>query len=916
MAEQPKKEGALKELGGFELIEKIGQGGMGSVFKARQISLDRIVALKVLPPSVAKDARFIERFQREARACAKLNHPNIVQGVDVGKDAASGVWYFAMELVDGPSALKLLKSQRVLPEERALEIAQDIARALECAASHGIVHRDIKPDNILLTALGEAKLADLGLAKQVNDDATLTQSGQAVGTPYYMAPEQIRGRAGEIDIRTDIYALGGTLFHLVTGQAPFTGETSAVIMSKHLTTAAPKAHSVNPAVSEACSKLIEQMMQKERERRVQSPAELLQRIERILHGEKTTKSFGNAVTGRRKKEIVQTPPNRTPLILAGVGALVLLVVVVIVVVSGSSVRPESKPAADAREKPAQVAATPAAKEPASSVSHITETAKPATPSPNPPQPEAPVVAETKKQPAPEIAGSPFRPTTPKAASETAPAVSFPASVAKAPPSSTDTGAPASAGTPSPAPSAAREPWPIVDMLAALRESAPKKAVERIGAGNYAAKETLLGALNLLDSQRESRLAAIAKLIGQPVKLETAKGAQNGKLIAVKNGVMQLEREIVIDGESRGSTQVTVAIDELTPAALERIAPLPAPAAPAEWLAAALTALTAGQLDAAGAALKNIADAELREPLAAHIKQTRISEREAQARAAWAKIEAHAAEAPSQARARQWVDELAAFSKKFAESDFAATPEIAVKMLALKESFERLSLGLDPRVLKLFKGRVVNYDARTQVITLNYDLQTKEQTEDFIGSEWAPPGDQTGLTWKKGELRTFCKSTADRIFQMPQFVSGTLNIQLDCKKIDTSKRNRFEVEISFHGLKSDGKTPKTSFRANEKGCAFLNAGIGGNGATELKSSDEVLFRTDGTLELSCQGAQLSAKMNGKTVLEYTLPKPNDHSGFWIGGGWDSGITFTKLQISGRLDPAWLVKALESAAAKTR
>jgi eukaryotic-like serine/threonine-protein kinase len=280
----PAQSSRLKEVGGFEIISKLGQGGMGAVFKARQKSLDRIVALKILPPKIAADAKFIERFQREARATAKLNHPNIVQGIDVGKDAATGLWYFAMELVDGPSLQQVLKEQKVMPEARALAITRDIARALDCAAGMGIVHRDIKPDNILLTARGEAKLADLGLAKQLSDDASVTQSGQSVGTPNYMSPEQARGAAAEIDIRTDIYALGGTLFHLVTGQTPFSGETSVVIMTKHLTEPPPKARVVNPAVSEACSRLITRMMQKKREQRVQSPKELIEQIDKILEG--------------------------------------------------------------------------------------------------------------------------------------------------------------------------------------------------------------------------------------------------------------------------------------------------------------------------------------------------------------------------------------------------------------------------------------------------------------------------------------------------------------------------------------------------------------------------------------------------------------------------------------------------------
>ena len=279
----------IKEIGGFEILNKLGQGGMGAVYKARQKSLDRIVALKVLPPSIAKDAVFIERFQREARASAKLNHPNIVRGIDVGRDAATGLWYFAMEYIDGSTLKKVLDEQKIVTEERALGIIRQIALALEIVNTAGMVHRDIKPDNILLTKEGEAKLADLGLVKQVKtEDASLTQSGQAVGTPFYMAPEQVRGAAAEIDIRTDIYALGGTLFHLVVGAPPYTGLTTAAIMSLHLTDPVPNARKANPGISEACSRLIEKMMQKKREQRVQTPAELLTLIDKASKGEVAT----------------------------------------------------------------------------------------------------------------------------------------------------------------------------------------------------------------------------------------------------------------------------------------------------------------------------------------------------------------------------------------------------------------------------------------------------------------------------------------------------------------------------------------------------------------------------------------------------------------------------------------------------
>jgi|GEM_PF-546908 len=386
MAEQPKKDSPLaaREIGGFELIKKIGQGAMGTVFKARQKSLDRIVALKILPPSIAKNTKFIERFQREARSSAKLNHPNIVQGIDVGKDEATGVWYFAMELIDGPTLLHLLDEQRVIPERRALEITRDIARALECAASHSIVHRDIKPDNILMTQTGEAKLADLGLARQINDDASLTQSGQAIGTPYYMAPEQVRGLTDEIDTRTDIYALGGTLFHLVTGQPPFSGESGAVIMSKHLTEPVPKASKVNPDVSESCSRMIEKMMQKNREQRIQTPAELIVQIERAMRGEMTTGPLAPIRAGvRRSRELPVAKKSSKGLIVVGI-------VAVLAIGAGAAyfVKQGGKPAT-----PPVAAASPAP--PKEKEKELPATA--ATPSATPPKnPKTPV--ESAKKP--------------------------------------------------------------------------------------------------------------------------------------------------------------------------------------------------------------------------------------------------------------------------------------------------------------------------------------------------------------------------------------------------------------------------------------------------------------------------------------------------------------------------------------
>ncbi|MCK6475055.1 MAG: protein kinase [Planctomycetes bacterium] len=281
-SQRPVRVAVPKVLGGFELLELIGKGAMGRVYRARQTAMDRIVALKVLSPGVAEDKLFAERFQREARASARLNHPNIVQGIDVGRDADSGYWYFAMEYVGGPSLSAVLHEFGKFSERRALELARGIARALACAGKKGIVHRDVKPDNVLLSEDGEPKLADLGLARQISEDARLTQSGMAVGTPHYMAPEQVLGETAKIDARTDLYALGATLFHLVTGRTVFQNPVASAVMTMHATERPPLANDIEPEVSEGCARLIDRLLAKKREDRYQSAEEVLDAIENLL----------------------------------------------------------------------------------------------------------------------------------------------------------------------------------------------------------------------------------------------------------------------------------------------------------------------------------------------------------------------------------------------------------------------------------------------------------------------------------------------------------------------------------------------------------------------------------------------------------------------------------------------------------
>ncbi len=209
----------------FEIVELLGKGGMGAVYKARQPELDRYVALKILPPEIGKDPAFAERFMREARALAKLNHSSIVAVYEFGE--VDGLYYFVMELVDGANLRQAIASSRLTPPE-ALAIVPQICDALQFAHDEGVVHRDIKPENILIDKRGRVKIADFGLAKLLGVDRedsaverpfTLTGTHQVMGTPHYMAPEQIQGSSA-VDHRADIYSLGVVFYEMLTGELP------------------------------------------------------------------------------------------------------------------------------------------------------------------------------------------------------------------------------------------------------------------------------------------------------------------------------------------------------------------------------------------------------------------------------------------------------------------------------------------------------------------------------------------------------------------------------------------------------------------------------------------------------------------------------------------------------------------------
>lgn len=269
----------LLNVGGYRLLRRLGEGGMGSVYLAYQQAEARQVAIKVLAERLASNQDYISRFHREAKNGTRLNHPNIVHCIEAGTDEASGKHYLVMEYVDGPTVRSLLDRFGKLNIGDGVHITLDIARALEYVHALNFVHRDIKPDNILVTKTGVAKLVDLGLAKFIGGSSLITGRRQGFGTPYYMPCEQAID-ATQADGRCDIYALGATLYHLITGEVPFPGETYIQVAEKKLAGGFTPASAINPEVPVELDRILAKMLARDPENRYQTASELIVDLER------------------------------------------------------------------------------------------------------------------------------------------------------------------------------------------------------------------------------------------------------------------------------------------------------------------------------------------------------------------------------------------------------------------------------------------------------------------------------------------------------------------------------------------------------------------------------------------------------------------------------------------------------------
>jgi len=357
-------EGTVSQLGPYRLLNKLGEGGMGAVYLADDPAQQRKVALKVLPRSASANVELIKRFRREADAVAKLRHPRIIQGFGAGED--KGFHYFAMEYCDGEPLDRLLKREKLVPAPRALEIATAVAQGLKHAHDQGFIHRDIKPANVFLGKDGSLKILDLGLSKNLSEAerSFTTVTGAVMGTPHYISPEQAQGDKG-IDGRTDIYSLGSTFYHLLTGRTPFEGDSAVEIMYKHVHGVMPDPQDLKEDIPDAYVHVLRRMMAKSPADRYANCGDLLQDLDELQRGgtPKTVlldskKSTIAASKGRLSKRpptvrrvAAPAPSKKPPYLWIGLGVAAALGVILFVVVGSSEPPPAPERAAKKPEPP-------------------------------------------------------------------------------------------------------------------------------------------------------------------------------------------------------------------------------------------------------------------------------------------------------------------------------------------------------------------------------------------------------------------------------------------------------------------------------------------------------------------------------------------------------------------------------------
>jgi eukaryotic-like serine/threonine-protein kinase len=312
--------------GRYELEELVGTGGMSSVFKARDTLLERNVALKILHERHVEDDEYVERFRREARAVARLSHPNIVTVIDRGE--ADGRQFIVFEFVDGENLKDLITREGPLPVDEAARIAGDIARGLAFAHAQGLVHRDVKPQNVLLNGDGRPQVTDFGIARSLDVEKGVTQTGTVLGTSNYIAPEQATG--DHVDQQSDIYSLGVVLFELLTSRLPFEGDNFVAIAMRHINEPAPDVRTFRGDIPPRVAQAVARALEKDPARRFPSMDAFAAELEAAL-AEPAADTGATMVIPQPKRRRIRRQTSPMPWLVALLGAAALVVIVLLAV---------------------------------------------------------------------------------------------------------------------------------------------------------------------------------------------------------------------------------------------------------------------------------------------------------------------------------------------------------------------------------------------------------------------------------------------------------------------------------------------------------------------------------------------------------------------------------------------------------
>src|SRR6266516_2456539 len=338
----------------YRLDRSLGNGGMGEVFEATDLTLHRSVAVKLMSPSLVQDEPARARFLREARALAQVNSPNVVAVYDAGEDAERP--YLVMELVEGTTLELELRRTGHLEPARAVAIATGMASGLAAAHERGIVHRDVETSNVFLTPSDAAKIGDFGIARLERPDATLTLTGQTFGSPPYMAPEQATG--GKVDARADLYSLGCVLFQMLVGRRPFSGDDAVSLVYQHVHSTPPRVDSLVPAVPAELGALVASLMAKDPDDRPASAEEVRRALGSVpTEPSEPPTTTATAVLPRRALELGQRRKPWWPVAAVIVGAAALLALLV-ALLAGGDPRPASSPTQQALTTPSSPASSP------------------------------------------------------------------------------------------------------------------------------------------------------------------------------------------------------------------------------------------------------------------------------------------------------------------------------------------------------------------------------------------------------------------------------------------------------------------------------------------------------------------------------------------------------------------------------